>query len=508
MIYHFGDFALDTDSLELSQGGAPVEVEPQVFSLLACLIENRERVVSKDELIELVWDGRIVSDGTLNTRINSVRRAVGDDGKRQAVIKTFPRRGFRFVAALDGDGTENPPAEITAISDKPSIAVLPFENLSGDPEQEYFSDGIAEDIITALSRLRWLSVISRNTMFTFKGQAVDVQAVAKDLDVRYILEGSVRKAASRVRISVQLVDGGSGNQLWADRYDRELEDIFEVQDEVTASVAGSVQSQLGVSEQNRVRNKPPDSLDAWEAYQRGVALLNERTDQSIIAASEYFERAMELDPNFVLAYAGYVDSVVIIADRRDPAKWDKAEYFARRAVALDTNESKAHAALAWCLLFNRDLSQALAELETALNLNPSDPAIHMAMGTGLNQSGRAAGAIPYFQMAIRLSPRDAEIGRFYARLMISHFCLGQYEEAIEWGRKAVQYPNAVWARAILTSVYAHFGAMDEAERMLAVARERHPQLSISFIRDVGAMPHPEYNALFIDGLRKAGVPEE
>ena len=272
MTYAFGTYALDPESLELTNGGEVVEVEPQVFSLLVCLIENRDRVVSKDELIEMVWDGRIVSDGTLNTRINAARKAVGDDGKSQAVIKTFPRRGFRWVAEVgeEDSASINP----VSIADKPSIAVLPFENLSNDPEQEFFSDGIAEDIITALSRLRWLSVIARNTTFTYKGQAVDVQMVAQDLGVRYVLEGSIRKAGNRVRISAQLVEGDTGNHLWAQRFDRELEDIFAVQDEITETVAGTVQSEVNLTEQRRVKAKPPESLDAWENYQHGISYLN------------------------------------------------------------------------------------------------------------------------------------------------------------------------------------------------------------------------------------------
>ena len=277
MIYRFGDFALDTDSLELTQAGKAVEVEPQVFSLLACLIENRERVVSKDELIERVWDGRIVSDGTLNTRINSVRRAVGDDGKRQAVIKTFPRRGFRFVAELEGesDAPLAPPA--TAASDKPSIAVLPFDNLSGDPEQEYFSDGLADDIISALSRIRQLFVVARNSSFAYKHGAADVRNLARELGVRYVVEGSVRKAGNQVRISVQLVDGDTGVQIWNGRYDRELEDIFAVQDEGVQNVVGAAIPKLGRAELDRARRKTPENLDAWDLYLHGQWHVDKRS---------------------------------------------------------------------------------------------------------------------------------------------------------------------------------------------------------------------------------------
>ena len=234
MIYRFGDHTLDTEGFRLTARGEEIAVEPQVFALLQFLIEHHDRVISKDEIIEHVWDGRIVSDGTLNSRINSARRALGDDGKAQAVIKTFPRRGFRFVAEVTDDNAPEAKATLPSPSTgKLSIAVLPFDNLSGDPEQEYFSDGITEDIITALSRIRQFFVIARNTAFTYKGQPMDVQAVAKELGVRYVLEGSVRRAGDRVRISAQLIDGAAGNQLWAEKYDRGLEDVFEVQDEIT-----------------------------------------------------------------------------------------------------------------------------------------------------------------------------------------------------------------------------------------------------------------------------------
>ena len=305
MAYQFGEITLDPESLELKNGEKAIEVEPQVFSLLVCLIENRDRVMTKDEIIEQVWDGRIVSDGTLNTRINAARKAVGDDGKAQAVIKTFPRRGFRWVAVVDDGDTPSEAASDT-ISDKPSIAVLPFTNLSGDPEQDYFSDGITEDIITAIGRIRHFFVIARNTTFTYKSQAVDVQAVARDLGVRYVLEGSVRKAGNRVRISVQLNDGGTGNHIWAEKYDRDLEDIFAAQDEITQTVVGAIEPELGEAERERVKAKPPDNLDAWGVYQQAWSVFNSATivNFKFKETEILFRRAIELEPNFSLPYSG------------------------------------------------------------------------------------------------------------------------------------------------------------------------------------------------------------
>ena len=506
MIYQFNHFTLDTESLELKDGGDLVEVEPQVFSLLACLIENSDRVVTKDEIIEQVWDGRIVSDGALNSRINSARRAVGDDGKTQAVIKTFPRRGFRFIANVDGDNKSVP--ESVTSTDKPSIAVLPFDNLSGDPEQEYFSDGITEDIITALSRLRWLSVIARNSTFSFKGQSSDIREISRVLDARYILEGSVRRAGDRLRISTQLIDGEIGNHLWAERYDRNLQDIFEVQDEVTANVAASVQSELALTEQRRARAIPPENLDAWEAYQRGAALQSEWTAKSLTASREYFERAMELDPNFVPAQAAYAEALAYrYLGSMDQALFEKAERIARKAVELDRNEPRAHAALGWVVMQKDDFSAAIAAFQTALELNPSDPHNHLHMGTTLFHTGRGEEAIPHFKLAIRLSPRDVEIGRFYARLSATQLGLEHYAAAVESWRKAVQYPNAPWAPTALAAALAQDGQQQEAERALAEALKRRPELTIQYVRDTGITPFPAYQALLIEGLRKARLPE-
>jgi adenylate cyclase len=249
--YHFDEFALDTDRRELHRGADVVSIAPQVFDLLDYLIRNRQRVVSKDDIINAVWNGRSVSDAALTTRLNVARSAIGDSGEQQRLIKTLPRKGFRFVGqvreAREAAGSklgDVAPESALALPDKPSIAVLPFENMSGDPEQEYFADGMVEEIITALSRFKLLFVIARNSSFTFKGKAVDVKEVGRKLGVRYLLEGSVRKAAGKVRVTGQLIDATTGAHLWADRFERELTDVFALQDEVTAAVISAIQPKL------------------------------------------------------------------------------------------------------------------------------------------------------------------------------------------------------------------------------------------------------------------------
>ena len=300
VLFQFDNFLIDTDRRELRGTDGVIHVEPQVFDLLLHFAENTDRVISKDELIERVWKGRAVSDAALNSRINSARRAVGDTGEKQALIRTVPRRGFLFAATVK-TGTADPPSSGAqaappklALPDKPSIAVLPFANLSGDPEQEYFADGVVEEIITGLSRIKWLFVIARNSSFTYKGRAVDVKQVGRELGVRYVVEGSVRKAGDRVRVSAQLAVAETGVHLWAERYDRLLEDIFALQDEITLSVVGAIEPSLRDAEIERVKRKRPDSLDAYDLMLRAIPHAYVATPEGAAKAAPLLERALTL----------------------------------------------------------------------------------------------------------------------------------------------------------------------------------------------------------------------
>jgi TolB-like protein len=270
MIFKFDDHVLDIERCELRRGPEPVALEPQVFDLLAYLVSNRGRVVSKDDLIKTVWRGRIVSDSALTTWLNAVRRAVNDSGAAQRVIRTVARKGVRFIAKVEEDGAalEAPaaaPEPSVVFRHKPSVAVLPFANLSGDPEQAYFADGIVEEIITALSRIRWLFVIGRNSSFRYKGQVIDVRRVGRELGVRYVLEGTVRKAGGHVRVTAQLIDAASRAHLWADRFDGSLEDVFELQDNVAASVAGVIEPAVEAAEAARWAARPTTDLGPYDA---------------------------------------------------------------------------------------------------------------------------------------------------------------------------------------------------------------------------------------------------
>ena len=459
MIYQFGDHELDSESFRLTAGGEEIAVEPQVFALLQFLIENCDRVVSKDEIIGHVWDARIVSDGTLNSRINSARRAVGDDGKAQAVIKTFPRRGFRFVAEVGGVGDTAPVSEPTPASDKPSIAVLPFHNLSGDPEQEYFSDGIAEDLITALSHIRSFFVSARNSSFAYKGQSPDIRTVARELGVRYVLDGSVRKPDNRVRIAVQLIDGDTGNNIWAEHFDRELEDIFVIQDEITQTVIGAIQPELQEAEWHRAKAKPPEHLDAWDFYLRGMSLVWDVTERGQLGgveeAKNNFTKAIEFDPKIANAYAGlaicgfYLLVLGHAKDRAEVEKWSLE--MGKKAVELASDNYETHRALGMAYVGARNPAQAVHHLNSAIEINPNSGNLHSQLGTAFVTMGRPEEGIRHLELALQLSPRESGAGPAYARLAEAHFMLGEYEKSVELAEEAPRRPETqFWGNVILT----------------------------------------------------------
>lgn len=513
MIYQFGDCSLDTGSLELNRNGELVRLEPQVFRLIVCLIENRNRVVTKDELIEMVWDGRIVSDGALNTRISSARNAVGDTGKTQAVIKTFPRRGFRFVANVVEvqPASAVPGAAPLSLPDKPSIAVLAFENLSGDLEQEYFADGLAEDIITGLSRFHWFFVIARNSSFTYKGCAVDVKQVARELGVQYVLEGSVRKAGNRVRISAQLIDALTGRHVWAESYDRDLEDIFAVQDELTEAIVGAVAPSFISAEAKRVERKAPESFDAWDYCMRGSWYLSHRSKDDVAEARRLFEKAIERDPNSTAALNGLAYTIGWMinfgwADDPDEAR-TVAHTAARRAIELDDNDAEAHIALGIINFYMDQVEAAVAAGRRALQLNPNLAPAEGWLSMFLSWAGDYDEAIAHARKAQRLSPRDIySVGNF-ARTA-AEYGAGHYEQAVAWAKKMIEvtpdFPAAWFYLAI------SLGNLDRLEEARAAGDQilrMMPHLNLRMLRAALPSGRSEEIERRIDGFRKAGLPE-
>jgi TolB-like protein len=318
LLYSFEDFVLDTDQRELRRGHLRIAIQPQVFDLLEFMIRNRERVVSKDDLIAAIWGGRIVSESALTTRINAARTAIGDSGEDQQFIRTLPRKGVRFVGVVREVEEEKPqPPRAVALPsgaaqaqkppfplpDRPSIAVLPFTNMSGDPEQEYFADGMVDEIITGLSRIKWLLVISRNSSFIYKNRPVAVQEVADKLGVRYVLEGGVRKSENHVRITAQLIDAETGGRLWAEQYDRLFQDLFALQDEITMCVIGAIEPSLRKAEINRVKRRRPNNVNAYDLVLRSLPYAYTRMPQEAAIAIPLLEDALKLDPNYGIAHA-------------------------------------------------------------------------------------------------------------------------------------------------------------------------------------------------------------
>jgi TolB-like protein len=383
MIYRFSQCELDTERLELRRDGALQAVEPQVFSLLVHLIENREHVVSKDDLIGAVWDGRIVSDATLSSRINAARRAVGDTGKEKAVIKTLPRRGFRFIGELEsaegqatnGSGDAAGIAPLAPPDDRPSVAVLPFANRSGDAADDFFADGIAEDITTELSRFGSLFVISRMSAFDYRGNSVSDREVGSELGVAYVLNGSVQRAGERLRVSVALTDTHGEKQVWAERYDRAVKDIFDVQDEISETVASTLVGRLQKIDTARVQAKKSDNLTAYEYLLRGLDLHKSGTitPERAQLAYEAFTDAAEEDPGFARAHAwracSYSRTWSIPASA---AEIQRCLDYITTALELDPDEAESHRIAGSLYRFLRDYEKSDYHIEKSLQLNPND----------------------------------------------------------------------------------------------------------------------------------------
>jgi adenylate cyclase len=399
-----------------------------------------------------------------------------------------------------------------AIPHKPSIAVLSFTNMSGDPEQEFLSDGISEDIITALSKIRWFFVIARNTTFTYKGRAVDVKQVAEELGVRYVLEGSVRKAGNRVRVTAQLIDATTGNHVWAERYDRDLSDIFALQDEMTQTIVGAIEPELGNVERERARRKPPDSLDAWSCYQRGLWHLYRFTKADNDEAEQMFQRAAELDPGFSGAFMGLatVGYWNVLFGHAESPEETLADAFAaaRTAVSLDDKDAMAHWALGRVYTQMGESEAAVAELETALAINPSFAHAHFSLGWALVLAGRMEEAVPRFDQALRLNPHDPSLWTFLTGRAIALLLLHRYAEAADDARHSARQPSANFlAWAMLASALGHLGEADEARVALEHIYQLRPDFSGPLMGRLLRFRNETERACFLDGLRKAGLPD-
>jgi TolB-like protein len=518
----FSDHKLDTDRRELRRGSEAIAVEPQVFDLLVYLVENRDRVVSKDDLIASVWGGRIVSDSTLTSRINAARKAVGDSGDAQKLIRTIARKGIRFVGDVRVEGGGRPrhdggptddarerPRQAPSPSDRPAIAVLPFTNMTDDPAQEYFSDGISEDIITALSKLRWFFVIARNSSFIYKGKAVHLKQVAEELGVGYVVEGSVRKVGERVRITAQLNDVATGSHIWAERYDRNLADVFAVQDEITEAIVAAIEPQLYAAENFRSRRKAPDSMDAWDLVMRALSHYWRVTRQDNVVAQALLEKATAIDPHYgqalgVLATSHTFSAHMGWEDMATAAP--NAERAAAAAILADSEDPWAHFALGGVYLFARRFDDSLAEFELALRLNPNFSLAQGYYGLALAYCGRWQEATSAAQRALLLSPRDPLSAVYCGIASYAQYVGRNYDEAMRLAREGIrQRADFVGAHRVLTAAAGMAGQTDVAKTALQELRRAQPNISLDWIAKQMPIQHDAEREHYLEGFRRAGL---
>jgi TolB-like protein len=519
VIYRFDDYVLDTDRRELRCTGALCSLEPQVFDLLEFLIRNNERVVSKKDVLNAVWGGRIVSEAALHTRVSAARHAIGDNGAEQRLIRTIRIKGFRFIgsvreetksigmAALQKKGASGP-----SLADQPTIAVVPFANISGTPGQESIADGLTEDLITTLSKIGWLFVATRASSFAFKNQALGSAEIARKLGVRYLLGGSIRQMAGRQRITVQLVDGISDCQIWTERYDRDIIDNFTTQDEICDSVAAMVECQLFLAEHLRVEQKSPISVSTWECVVRALALMNRRKERDVLAAHGLLQKAVTVDPgsaqNFSLlsmvttlrVHMGWANRQRLIAS---------ALACARKALSLNPDEPWAHAALGYALIWKQP-EQAIVPCQRAVALNPNFAIGHYFLALACAYAGQHDQVFPHAGSAERLAKRDL-LARGYGGAhnnvrSTGSFAAEHYHKGIEFGHNAVvDNPNAPTAYRALMINLALGGQLDEAKRALQTLRRLAPEISQDWIRQNSVWTSDSTMKRYIEAFRMVGL---
>jgi TolB-like protein len=521
----FEDYVLDIERRELRRGAKPISVGPQVFDLLVYLIRNRDRVLSKDDLSQAIWGGRIVSESTLTSLVNLLRKTIGDSGEEQRLIRTVPRRGLRFVGDVRQEQTRVPgmaeepqatPSQsliAVPLPDRPSIAVLPFANMSGDPERDYFADGMTEDIITELSRMRWLFVIARNSTFTYKGRAVDVKQVGRELGVRYVLEGGVRQAGDRIRITAQLIDAATGVHLWADRFEGKAKDVFDLQDQVTASALGAIAPKLEQAEIERAKRKPTENLNAYDFFLRGMASFHRWTKEANSEALRLFYKAVELDPEFASAYG----MAAWCYNQRQAHGWmtnrvqvvAEAVRLARQAVELGRDDAVALCTGGYGLArLGLDFEAGAFFIDRARTINPNLAAAWYFSGLARVHLGDPETAIAHLAHVMRLSPLDPIIFMMEYGMAIAHFIAGRTDEATSWAERALrEKPNCHPALRVAAASHAFAGRLDCARNALARLRALDPALRISNLKEFAPFRRPEDSAKYEDSLRKAGLPE-
>jgi TolB-like protein/Tfp pilus assembly protein PilF len=514
-VYKFGPFRLDAEAEILFRGDGPTVLGQRAVALLRLLLERAGAPVSKDALIEAAWPGLAIEDSNLTVQIAALRRAFGQDASSADWIETLPRRGYRYVGpAVAADdrpaATSLQTSPTLALPDKPSVAVLPFLNLSGDPEQDYFADGVVEDIVAGLSRIKWLFVAARNSSFAYKGGPVDIKRVGRELGVRYLLQGSLRKDGNRVRISAHMIEAETGGHLWTERFDRSLDDIFALQDEIALNVVGAIEPSLRRAEAERVKRKRPESLDAYDLVLQAQADVYSGMPAQVTKALVLLQRALTLDPSYALAHSFSAmchHCLYLRAGLREESR-QASIHHAQAAILHGQDDALALTFAGFSIgMDGHDHASAFAALEAALAISPSSALTYIVGGVIYGWAGEADRAIEWGERALRLSPFDPWAWSACHALTLGHFQQSRYEEAAKAAHRAVQLnPAHSISYMLLVAPLAKLGRLEEARA--AAARVLELQPAFRFSRQfAGVDCAPALAASLGEALRLTKLPE-
>jgi TolB-like protein/Tfp pilus assembly protein PilF len=491
MIYRFGGFELDTAKIELRSGGEVCSVEPQVFALLALLVDNRERLVSKDEIIEKVWDGRVVSEAAVASRIKSARKILGDDGKTQQFIKTIHRQGFRFVAdarvsrvgAADQAGGK-PPVQSADHATRPSIAVLPFRPIGALGSYAAIADALPHELITELSRLRWLFVTARGSSFRLRGADADLGEIGRLLDVRYCLSGTVEIAGVRLAVTVELIDTRDGRVVWAENFAGSIDDVHQIREDIRSRILAALEIQIPLHEAALARLTVTENLDAWSSYHLGLQHMYRFNRKDNAAATALFQQAVSRDPNFARAHAGlsFVHFQTAFMHHSDDLVGEiaLARRFSLRGVELDPLDPFVNFTMGRTFWLEGDLEASLAWLERATSISPNYAQGIYARAWTESLAGRGLDGRRHVDLAMRLSPLDPLYYAMLATRAFTHMAMGEDAEAADWAERAARSPGAhVLIALIAVAAHAMVGDQIRAAAWAANVRSRNPALNRS-----------------------------
>lgn len=507
--FSFGSFRLDLRNRTLTSTGVPIPLKTRAFDILSILASAQGEAVSKNEIMEKVWPGLAVEENNIEVHISALRKALGEERSRPIYLFTLPGRGYQLVGVKPPTTDQLVAVEPRPLADRPSIAVLPFQNLSNDPDQEYFADGIVEDIITGLSRIKWLLVIARNSSFTYKGKAVDVRMAGSELGVRYLLQGSVRKAGDRVRITAQLIEAKTGIQVWTERYDRLISDIFAVQDEIAMNVVGAIEPGLRTIELGRIKRKRPESLDAYDLVLQALPFIYKLMPEGSAPAIPLLQKALQLEPDYSFAHAALAWCFHIRFSRGGLHEVDRQSslHHARAAVAGASNDATTLAIAAFVIWFDEhDVTTAFDLFDRALEISNSNLIALCTSAVALAWTGKSKSAIERARRALKISPFDPLNYLSYQGLAGGHFNLKQYEEAYMAARRAVELnPSFSVPYAYLAAALVRLGRDEEARGASKSLLRLDPTFTVDrFSVTVGVTP--KVFSVFAEAWREAGLP--